>query len=66
MSGASAAVQRPFHKHHFAKFGFSLEHDPEKACPPDLIRGWKPVFGKDHAQMQNLDHDSIQLNWIMV
>jgi hypothetical protein len=35
----------------------SLEHDPEK---------WKPVFGKDHAQTKNLDHDPIQLNWIMV
>jgi hypothetical protein len=33
----------------------SLEHDPEK---------WKPVFGKDHAQTQNLDPDPIQLNWI--
>jgi hypothetical protein len=26
-----------------------LEHDPEKACP-GLDPGWKPVFGKDHAQ----------------
>jgi hypothetical protein len=34
-----------------------LEHDPEK---------WKPVFGKDHAQMKNLDLDPIQLNWIKV
>jgi hypothetical protein len=21
-----------------------------KSMPPDLIRGWRPVFGKDHAQ----------------
>jgi hypothetical protein len=35
----------------------SLEHDPEK---------WKPVFGKDHAPMRNLDLDPIQLNWIKI
>src|ERR1017187_9855686 len=23
-----------------------------KSMPSDLIRGWEPVFGKDHAQMQ--------------
>jgi hypothetical protein len=40
-----------------AKDFFGLEHDPEK---------WKPVFGKDHAQMGNLDLDPIQLNWIKV
>src|SRR6202042_3593298 len=34
-----------------------LEHDPEK---------WTPVFGQDHAQTKILDHDPIQLNWIMV
>jgi hypothetical protein len=34
-----------------------LEHDPKK---------WKPVFGKDHAQTNNLDHDLVQLKWIMV
>jgi hypothetical protein len=34
-----------------------LEHDPEK---------WKPVFGKDHAQTQNLDPDPIQSKWIRV
>ena len=27
----------------------SPEHDPEKACP-GLDPGWRPVFGKDHAQ----------------
>jgi hypothetical protein len=37
-----------------------------KSMPLDLIRGWKPVFGKDHAQMKNLDLDPIQLNWIKV
>jgi hypothetical protein len=26
-----------------------LEHDPEKARP-GLDPGWRPVFGKDHAQ----------------
>ena len=26
-----------------------LEHDPEKSLPSDLIRGWNPVFRKDHA-----------------
>ena len=31
--------------------------DPEK---------WKPVFGQDHAQINNLDRDPIQLNWITV
>jgi hypothetical protein len=36
---------------------YPLERDPEK---------WKPVFGKDHAQTSNLDHDPIQMNWIMV
>ena len=25
------------------------DHDPE--LPPDVTRGWKPVFGKDHAQI---------------
>jgi hypothetical protein len=35
----------------------ALEHDPEK---------WKPVFGKDHAQTKKLDHDPLQLTWIMV
>jgi hypothetical protein len=36
----------------------ALEHDPEKACP-GLDPGWEPVFGKDHAPMENLDHDPI-------
>jgi hypothetical protein len=36
---------------------YGLEHDPEK---------WTPVFGKDHAPMENPDHDPIQLNWVMV
>jgi hypothetical protein len=31
-----------------------LEHDPEKACP-GLDPGWKPVFGKDHAQTKILN-----------
>jgi hypothetical protein len=35
----------------------SLEHDPEK---------WKPVFRKEHAPMNKLDHDPIQLGRIMV
>jgi hypothetical protein len=26
-----------------------LEHDPEKACPRALTRGWAPIFGKDLA-----------------
>jgi hypothetical protein len=34
-----------------------LEHDREK---------WKPVFGKVHAQRQNLDLDPIRFNWIKV
>jgi hypothetical protein len=42
-----------------------LEHDPEKACP-GLDPGWKPVFGKDHARTQYLDHDPIQLDRIVV
>jgi hypothetical protein len=33
------------------------EHDPEKR---------KPVFGKDHAPTQNLGHDPIQLDRIMI
>ena len=33
------------------------EHDPEK---------WNPVFGSDHAQTQDLDHDPIQLSWLVV
>jgi hypothetical protein len=37
-----------------------------KSMPLDLIRGWKPVFGKDHAQTKKLDLDPIQLNWIKV
>ena len=36
---------------------FLLEYDPEK---------WRPVFGKDHAQTQNLDPDPIQSKWIRV
>jgi hypothetical protein len=31
-----------------------------------LIRGWIPVFRKDHAPAKNLDHDPIQSDWIMV
>jgi hypothetical protein len=34
-----------------------LVHDPEK---------WKPVFGKDHAPMQNLDLDPIHFDRIKV
>jgi hypothetical protein len=41
----------------FAWLPTFLEHDPEK---------WKPVFGQDHAQTNNLDRDPIQSNWIMV
>jgi hypothetical protein len=26
-----------------------------KSMPSDLIDGWKPVFGKDHAPMKNLE-----------
>jgi hypothetical protein len=33
-----------------------MEHDPEKACP-ELDPGWKPVFGKDHAQTKRLEQD---------
>jgi hypothetical protein len=33
------------------------EHDPEK---------WQPVFGKDHASPQYLDHDPIQFDRIIV
>jgi hypothetical protein len=44
----------------------AFEHDPEKSLPSDLIRGWIPVFGKDHAQTKILDYDPIQLNWIIV
>jgi len=29
--------------------GMRSEPDPEKSLPPDLIRGWAPVFRKDHA-----------------
>jgi hypothetical protein len=32
--------------------GRAPEHDPEKACP-GLDPGWKPVFGKDHAQTKS-------------
>jgi hypothetical protein len=42
-----------------------LEHDPEKASP-GLDPGWKPVFGRDHAQTKGLDHDPIQLNRIVI
>jgi hypothetical protein len=35
----------------------SLEHDPEK---------WQPVFGKDHAPAENVDHDPLQPNRIVV
>ncbi len=37
--------------------GNKLEHHPEK---------WKPVFGKDHAPLANLDNDPIQLDRIIV
>jgi hypothetical protein len=46
-------------------FSSLLEHDPEKACP-GLDPGRKPVFGKDHAPTQYLDHDPIQFDRIMV
>jgi hypothetical protein len=32
----------------------ALEHDPEKSLPSDSIRGWEPVFRKDHAQIEIL------------
>jgi hypothetical protein len=41
------------------------ERDPEKACP-GLDPGWKPVFGQDHAQSNNLESDPIQLKWMPV
>jgi hypothetical protein len=41
------------------------EHDPEKACP-GLDPVWKPVFGQDHAQTNNLEPDPIQLKWMPV
>jgi hypothetical protein len=40
-----------------ARSALPLEHDPEK---------WTSVFRKDHAPPKNLDHDPIQLDWIMV
>ncbi len=43
-----------------------IEHDPEKACPRTTIRGWKPVFGKDHAPIKHLDSDPIQFDRITV
>jgi len=33
-------------------FADDLEHDPEKHAL-GLIRGWQPIFRKDHAQTQN-------------
>jgi hypothetical protein len=29
-----------------------------KSLPSDLIRAWKPVFGKDHAQTNKLEQGS--------
>src|SRR5262245_28016785 len=28
-----------------------------KSLPSDLIRGWEPLFGKDHAQTNKLERD---------
>jgi hypothetical protein len=47
------AMKRPVN----VKVFCALEHDPEK---------WKPVFGQDHAQTNNLDRDPIQSNCITV
>jgi hypothetical protein len=33
---------------------------------PGLDPVWKPVFGKDHAPPQYLEHDPIQLDRIML
>jgi hypothetical protein len=38
----------------------ALEHDPEKARPRTLIRGWNPVFGKDHARTKSESEMPIQ------
>jgi hypothetical protein len=35
-----------------------------KSMPLDLIRGWKPVFGKDHAPKIDLGLDPLQLKRI--
>jgi hypothetical protein len=35
----------------FAIFDPLSQHDPENACP-GLDPGWKPVFGRDHAQLK--------------
>jgi hypothetical protein len=43
----------------------TLEHDPEKPVL-GLDPRMKPVFGKDHAPMKQLDHDPIQFHRIMV
>jgi hypothetical protein len=40
----------------FDSIDADLARDPEKACP-GLDPGWKPVFGKDHAQNKNLERD---------
>jgi hypothetical protein len=37
-----------------------------KSLSSDLIRGWMPVFRKDHAPTKKLDHDPIQFDRIMV
>src|SRR5438874_1988427 len=55
-----AAIERKREAH-----GGVLKHDPEKACP-GLDPGWNPVFGKDHAQTKELDHDPIRSDRIMV
>jgi len=40
-----------------AAMNADLEHDPEK---------WKPVFGKDHAPIKQLDHDRFQSDRVVV
>src|SRR5215472_2161028 len=36
------------------------------SLPSDLIRGWKSLSEKDHAPVQNLDDDPVQLNRIVI
>src|SRR5215468_2475825 len=58
---ARSATRRPFLAADEIDY---LEHDPEKACPRAVTRGWEPVFGKDHAQTKRLQSDPIQLKRI--
>jgi len=37
-----------------------------KSLPPDLIRGWIPVFGKDHAPLKSQSVMTIRRKVIML